>query len=163
MKTKHIVLIAFVFSISIGLVLLSKTFGSIGEDQSLLGMDSNHDGIRDDIEKYIQDRFPNSEKRRAALLQLASAWQSVFSVYDRPEQIKTEYLKVVNSNYCVLGVFNKEGGDAGRDLMAEFFNNQKRSEAFIHTETMMREVYNDLVPHSQFKERCQFDLSSMKN
>ncbi len=44
-------------------------------DQTIQGIDANHNGIRDDVELAIFKEYPNSAKTRAVLLQYALALQ----------------------------------------------------------------------------------------
>ncbi|MEP7162787.1 MAG: hypothetical protein ABI747_03420, partial [Candidatus Moraniibacteriota bacterium] len=49
------------------------------------GIDSNGNGVRDDIERWIAVKYPNSEKTRAGLVQEARAFQKALtSVQDTP-------------------------------------------------------------------------------
>ena len=163
MKFKRILLAVSVIFSFIALTKLRDTFGSNANDQSLLGIDTNRDGIRDDIELYVRSRFPNSEKRRAALLQLARAWQNAFAVSNNADQLKTETNKIINATYCSLGVFGAEGGDETRALVAEMMNTRIRSETYIHIEILMQSSDIPLLPGSDFTKRCLFELSDMKN
>jgi len=43
--------------------------------KTLQGIDSDGDGIRDDLERWIRYRFPNSPRKQAALSQFAKAYQ----------------------------------------------------------------------------------------
>ena len=44
---------------------------------TLEGIDSDNDGVRDDIQRYIVLTYPNSEKTRAGLTQLAVTYQDL--------------------------------------------------------------------------------------
>ena len=44
-------------------------------DKTIVGIDANQNGIRDDVELAIFDKYPNSAKTRAVLLQYALALQ----------------------------------------------------------------------------------------
>lgn len=43
--------------------------------RTLEGIDSDHDGLRDDLQRWIYARFPNEPKKRAALKQMAISFQ----------------------------------------------------------------------------------------
>jgi len=48
-------------------------------DSTVAGIDANNNGIRDDVELAIFEKYPNSAKIRAAMLQYAQELQSEFS------------------------------------------------------------------------------------
>jgi len=47
--------------------------------QTLLGIDSDSDGVRDDIQRYIYFAYPDNEKVRVALTQIAIEYQGLLS------------------------------------------------------------------------------------
>lgn len=47
-------------------------------DKTVAGIDANQNGIRDDVELAVFEKYPNSAKTRAVLLQYALALQMIF-------------------------------------------------------------------------------------
>ena len=50
---------------------------SLERGNSLIGVDRNHNSIRDDIDQYIKEKYPHREQRKAAE-QLAKSLNSIF-------------------------------------------------------------------------------------
>ena len=48
--------------------------GSVGR-KTLAGIDSDHDGLRDDVQRWIYARYPKEENKRKALKQMALDYQ----------------------------------------------------------------------------------------
>ena len=144
----------------------NSVLGSAGtNDESLLGTDSNKNGIRDDIDDYIQKRFPKSEKRRAALSQYARDYQIAFTVYTDAKKLKESALEIERTIYCLGAIFDNSGVSIyeTNNLLAEIFSNKARSEAGIHIDALLWDLPSDLVgPHDELKQ-CRFDLKKMVN
>ncbi|MBI3534371.1 MAG: hypothetical protein HY072_02640, partial [Deltaproteobacteria bacterium] len=48
--------------------------------KTIEGIDSDHDGLRDDVQRWIYARYPKDEKKRKALRQLAKVIQGKFNI-----------------------------------------------------------------------------------
>ena len=122
-------IIFFGVLIAAGIIFLSSTsvFSSSKQDDNLLGVDSDHNGIRDDIDEYIKKRFPKSQRKQAALSQMARDYQNAFSVYDDSEKLKNAVNSIERTFWCLESVFRPDSVDESHALMAELFNNSKRS------------------------------------
>lgn len=52
----------------------------LDNDKTIAGIDSNNNGIRDDVERWIAQTYPNSAKMRAATAQMSLAMSKEMSV-----------------------------------------------------------------------------------
>ncbi|MEL4204989.1 Uncharacterised protein [Plesiomonas shigelloides] len=87
----------------------SRLIPSLERGNSLIGTDSNHNNIRDDIEQYIKEKYPYGEQSKAAE-QLAKSLNSIFFAQDNDIN---KARKIVESNSaainCIYMVFiNKQ-------------------------------------------------------
>ncbi len=86
---------------------------------SLLGTDSNNNGIRDDIDTYINQTFTNPKEQKA-VRQLASALQATLSVgtildeAQRREQAKQAALTAGRAQDCVYITLSQSDTDLSR-------------------------------------------------
>lgn len=70
-------------------------------DSTIAGIDSNNNFIRDDVELAIFEKYPDSAKVRAALLQYAQAKQiELLEIYNRETFIETQK-KGENAYQCI--------------------------------------------------------------
>lgn len=71
-------------------------------DKTIEGVDSNNNGVRDDVEIAIFEEYPNSAKTRAVLLQYALSLQMIFTQPFINEEIATEIVtELGRSDTCL--------------------------------------------------------------
>jgi hypothetical protein len=83
--------------------------------QTLLGVDSDNDGVRDDVQIAIARHYPEpeDEKARLALEQFAASWQYAFSVYQSgdEEELYDVFSEITPAVVCVAGMSSKPRED----------------------------------------------------
>ena len=93
-------------------------------DATVAGVDSNNNGIRDDVEIAIFKKYPNSEKIRAAEMQYAMTEQMYLTRVYNTETWKAVTEEVGRAQSCILEV------NANRkEVEALVFNTQLRKDA----------------------------------
>jgi hypothetical protein len=103
---------------------------------SIAGVDSDGDCVRDDIERYITNLYPNKTDflLRENLFRYA-IWMNIF--LNLPASVPDLYAKisVVNmriAGQCVKNILGSEmGGSTLSDLFAEFHNTWPRSDLYV--------------------------------
>lgn len=82
--------------------------GILDRTETIGGIDVNHDGVRDDIEAFIKQRYTES-KERAAMLQYARSTQDSVLV-DKTDRAaaKAVMAKASRAIKCVFAIFNPE-------------------------------------------------------
>ena len=180
-----VVLFAILGSGVILLVLLSITGKSLGSPTSpsaqsvlppdpgeagkttLAGIDSDGDGVRDDIQRYIVLTYSDSEKTRAALMQQARAWQAyLLNASDEEKAIRYEKEQryaadclsyILNDNTQIL-VHIRE---SFRPLM---LNTLQRQEAATRArQHLTKYTFDVAILPAERKSHCNFDPDTMKN
>lgn len=100
-------------------------------EEPIEGYDRNHDGVRDDVERYI-DSIAKSPKVRAAARELAKNYQR--SIVD----IKTPHEPGIKAVWCLVDAAQKTG-QSGQTMALEIeervANRQDRIEALIRYST----------------------------
>lgn len=150
-------------------VVLPPDPGDAGKT-TIAGLDSDHDGVRDDLQRYIILTYPQSETERAGLIQLAKADQD-FLITTTPADalIKANTgLQAKDCLYYTLGGSDVLGGiytgeTARHALEAQLLNTRERSAAWLNA--------NHIIVGQQFNQRatennstgCMFDISRMSN
>jgi hypothetical protein len=124
---------------------------------TLAGVDSDRDGVRDDVQRYIILNNPSSEKTRAALVQLAKGLQN-FSLSGA-----AGITAASDARYCLYSVVGFDGGRHSRkDLQAEILNTRERTKAFTSASKVLAGsiIGSDNVDG---RSKCQFNLAQMEN
>jgi hypothetical protein len=144
---------------------------------TLLGVDSNNNGVRDDVEHYIYNRFrgyTNAKVEREIAMQWARAAQQLIQ---NPETAygDRKYLIMQNVVSCqwyyyntylenVKGFVNRQNYRSQHDIFdADFkdavFNTKQRLKAYIrYGESMSGHVFDD---YPETKDNCDFDVDAL--
>ena len=142
---------------------------------TLLGTDANNNGVRDDVEAYINKRFQgfyNAEKDWAIAMQYAKATQILIQEPEKAYESKT-YIMMEDAHDCQAYVFDQEGGNSWESWLeysqahkvydAEFkdiiFNTRERLEAYMqYNDSLSGHVYDS---RPAVKEKCEVDIDAL--
>ena len=100
--------------------------GEAGE-QTLLGIDSDKDGVRDDIEIWINERFEGQENLIKAMKQYAQTYQEGLKVaHDKEASIKATHdsFRAANCIRWIIGIDEETKID--KEFMFNFLNTKER-------------------------------------
>lgn len=95
-------------------------------DATLVGVDKNNNGIRDDVELAIFKKYPADKKTRAAALQYAL-------------ELQMEFTKVINSATLVAVLQEESRG------FACIYGNEKFVEQFVLNTTRRKQYREDIL------------------
>ena len=144
---------------------------------TLLGVDSNENGVRDDVEIYIYKRFrnfENSRKDRAIAMQYAKATQIIIQNPENAYENKT-YLLMLDAHYCKVYVCDIEANgswDTWLDYSLKhkvfdehmkdvIFNTKRRLEAYLlYNDALSGHVFDD---ENATKDNCLIDIDTLGN
>ena len=136
--------------------------GSAGE-LTLLGIDSDNDGVRDDVQRYIEFTYPNSQRVRLALREIAKTYQLWYTVQDlsvyNVRSILDKAMRNLACLYSIVGV--NEGVKQSQLLFAEFTNNLDRYRARAKVERVLAGQAFDLPQVSNIV--CAFHVNGTAN
>lgn len=149
------------------------TFSSIplpphpGEDgkATLEGIDSDGDGVRDDIQRYIVLTYPESEKIRAALTQITKVDQAaLIDANDRNASVRHAKKGFLANDCLYFVVGNSDRTNTISSLLqAEILNTKARSFAYItHNEQLGGEVF-PMLRIGQARLGCNFNPDDLEN
>jgi len=129
---------------------------------TLEGIDSDGDGVRDDVQRWIALSFPNSEKTRAALTQLTITEQQILVDADNADASVRNLLQMLDGLEC-LYYSSDSAGDIGRAHKAIFLNTYMRSKAWLKADSHMIGKMTPAVGLEFNKNTCHFDPDAMPN
>ena len=126
--------------------------------QTLLGIDSDNDGVRDDIQRYIYFTYPDDERTRTALTYIAKQFQELLpQANDRDAALQHATLKARHGE-CLYYIMGAQSGDARKALKAEILNTEERSSAYILYSNNLAGKILIKPPLKEWKNSCAFDI-----
>ena len=130
---------------------------------TLEGIDSDGDGLRDDIQRYIALTYPDSQKTRAALSQFAFALNKV--ILESPDEGKalnnTEFIH--RASECLWYIHSRQSIKLSDSLMAEYLNTIDRSRAFLDYDSKLTGNVFKGKDFDEYKSSCTFDPDLMED
>ncbi|OIO70619.1 MAG: hypothetical protein COY36_00230 [Zetaproteobacteria bacterium CG_4_10_14_0_2_um_filter_55_20] len=128
---------------------------------TLEGIDSDGDGVRDDVQRWIALTYPNSKKTRAALTQDAKAIQQY--LLDSADPIKTfnNVLQMDKAIECYFYIDPANAYSLSHNLEAIILDTSIRVRASFQAD---HSLSGKMVPSRQNKKQsCAFDPDVMPN
>ncbi|QQR78713.1 MAG: hypothetical protein IPJ68_00280 [Candidatus Moraniibacteriota bacterium] len=138
--------------------------------RDLLGIDVNGNGVRDDIERYIVFAYPDSTKKREALMQNARTLNDYLRDHEDKTKTRENGKTGDRAIDCLAHVFNDDleaSNKAGEELDAKFLNTKERSRAYRKADVQMSGCVSDtgLAVHrlNRQKAACLFNADALPN
>ena len=135
---------------------------------TLAGIDSDNDGVRDDVQRWIALTYPNSQKTRAALTQMAKAKQIILLGAADVASARANADIADNAADCISYVRESILGLAGSDaysikgeLRAVYLNTLLRTKAWLQHDSHLGGMFFT-VP-ADLKQGCSFNPDLMAN
>ena len=131
---------------------------------TLVGIDSDNDGVRDDVQRWIVMNYPNSEKTRTALRQLAVDLQNSILDVTSKAVVKSNF-NIMRKSMACLGYVSKSVGidyySLRPSLQAVMLNTAARSRAFLKGDYLLSgEVFKGF---DRGVQNCNFNPDVMPN
>lgn len=130
---------------------------------TLQGIDSDQDGVRDDIQRYIALTYPDSAKKRAALTQFAKGKQTALRSAGSKANALAAWELERNAIVCIWYLYGSDGNDLWEELAAEFINTHDRYVAYTSYDRLLNAEVEERVPDDQRKARCDFNPDALLN
>ena len=128
---------------------------------TLEGIDSDGDGVRDDVQRWIAINFSNSEKTRAALTQDAKAMQQFLLDAANSAKSLNNALLMSGSISCLTYVQQKNFYGIATEHKAKMLNTYERSKAWIQADGHLSgHMFADIADE---KSSCDFNPDLMAN
>lgn len=127
--------------------------------QTLLGIDSDRDGVRDDIQRYIHLTYPNEPLLRLALREYAKQFQLLLPTADNKDEAYNNARKMSRHRECIHFIRGKVEKHVISGLKAEILNTRDRSIAYIkYSDNLAGQI---LYSNSDWNNSCAFDVNSV--
>lgn len=134
---------------------------------TVAGVDSNGDGIRDDIEIFIAENYGYSERAVRALRAIARDVQRDLVDPPKTPQEAVARVNARRSIACYVRTVDRElqiRKDPMMDVIAETVNTPERFELFRRKETLLAgQIAEGTDPRLTIEELCGYDPEKLKN
>ena len=127
---------------------------------TLLGIDSDGDGVRDDIQRYIYFTYPDDEKLRLGLTYYAKEFQGVLADADDREAVYNYAIKMARHGECLFYIKGRDSTNIRRAIRAEILNTRERSIAYITYSDNLGGRVISKSPINEWKDSCSFDVDA---
>ncbi len=130
---------------------------------TLAGIDSDGDGVRDDVQRWIALTYPNSQKTRAALTQGTKTMQKFLL---EAANAKKSYVNAVQmaKDYECLSYVNMDASYAiSREHQAIFLDTNVRSRAWFQADHHLSGSMFKSSDFADWKKGCNFNPDAMPN
>ena len=126
--------------------------------KTLLGVDTDGDGVRDDIQRYIYFTYPDNKKLRLALTYYAKEFQGVLKDANDREAAYEHAKNMVRHGECLWYLKDEESLDICSALRAKILNTRERSIAYIKYSDNLGGRIISGAPQKEWKNSCSFDV-----
>jgi hypothetical protein len=130
---------------------------------TLEGIDSDQDGIRDDIQRYIALTYPGSQKTRAALRQFTLAFQKATLESPDEERALNNVEDMHRAQECLWYIHSRSSIKMSDSLMAEYLNTMERSRAYLAYNSKLGGHVFGGKDFDEYKTSCTFDSDAMED
>lgn len=131
--------------------------------ESLAGVDTNNDGVRDDVEQYINTTYANSAKTRNALRQSAKALQgAILDANDKRKSLQHAE-ETDRASDCIAYVRPNDYVQVAREMEARIANTDERLRAYLAYNKQLEGQMFPQAPFDQRKAGCEFNADSLPN
>ena len=132
---------------------------------TLAGIDSDGDGVRDDVQRWIALTYPNSARTRAALYQQAKAvQQAVLLSSNRPQAVAAINGEIA-ADFCLAGLLSD--GSAASHITDQVdsvaLNTPARMSGYLIASSYMSGTAGVLPSIASRTSLCAFDPGAMPN
>lgn len=131
---------------------------------TLAGVDSDGDGVRDDVQRYIALTYPDSAKTRAALTQITRAMQPLLLDASNQQAAISDVVALGHGIEC--SIFTDGPTRAAQEyhaLRAQVLNTLPRVQAYLTADSQFSSHVYKLAPNAQKAALCTVDPSTLPN
>ncbi|MCG8685706.1 MAG: hypothetical protein MI892_12575 [Desulfobacterales bacterium] len=132
-------------------------------NESLLGIDSDNNGVRDDIQRYIYFTYPDEQYVRQALSKIAKTYQAIL-LNATDSEVSCNSFKKLDCNIQCLNIAKgdiREAMHIAFDLQAEILNTDIRNLAYFEFDNSLAGKTTNSPSQEEIKNCCPFDIDEV--
>lgn len=152
--------------LSVNLTITPETSDGLPPDpgeagkETLLGIDSDLDGVRDDVQRYIVLTYPDQPNLQKALFQVARSYTRTFES-DLTREDAYEISQIGSrATYCLMYFDWRAAGEQLISLNAEMLNTVDRSKQYLRYDSLLGGMTfpSPQVEVEEYSQFCDFEL-----
>ena len=154
--------------LNVKIKVVEKDFGSIPPDpdvegeKTIEGIDSDNDGLRDDVQRYIMITYPERKLLQKALFEYAKQYQVMLQVADNKEESRQAANDIRARHQCVSSVV-KSAYKYLRKLSPIILNTSDRNRRYIlFNEQLSGYISNSHKDRDMWHTSCNFDVNGIE-
>lgn len=124
---------------------------------TVAGVDSDNDGIRDDIQRWINETYTSEPKAKLAMKQYATSYQLELTTVDNKEQSIQAIFNSTDADQCLKGMIGLDSAIEARDKLIGRYLNTKARLAAEKKADLNFHGQGGVAPDNQLA-LCQFEL-----
>jgi hypothetical protein len=128
--------------------------------RTLGGIDSDGDGVRDDLQRYIALTYPQSEKTRAALPQYSIATQKLLLNATDSAAILSNTTAVFRAIDCIYIIRPQDAYNISGQFQSVILNTALRGKTWVSSE---KSISGEVFKSDNQKSACSFDVDKLAN
>lgn len=105
-------------------------------NSTLAGVDSDNNGIRDDIQRYIIESYISSPDKKFALLEYAAILQQNLTDFNLKENVIFNTHRMFEASRCLTAIFGEEKRALTNLISKKTFNTKSRIKANIEADRL---------------------------
>ena len=132
---------------------------------TLAGVDSDNDGVRDDVQRFIALTYPNSARTRAALTDLAKAMQNLLLDSSDAQQSINNSIALNHALECSIAITGLSAAtETAKTLRSQVLNTVGRSQAYLIGDGQFSgQFYTLAQTQAQQQALCTFNPDQLPN
>jgi hypothetical protein len=138
--------------------------------QTLAGIDSDKDGVRDDVQRWIAVTFSGSAKLRAGATQFAQSLQLLITGPTNSQTVLSNAQNEIKAAECLNYIdFSLHGGivpssqSTYNKVLAEQLNTSARAQAYYAADQQLSGSFFGGPPAGQYSSQCNFNPATLPN
>ena len=137
-------------------------------NSTLLGVDSNNNGVRDDVERWIYEKYKDKHPiYRALAMDISKSYQLLLkgeAYYEEAHQMMSDaidcadFFKYYAKYYGKKNLIADEDNPTDNELRNIYFNNKQRWKAFFQYDESLNGGVYSLPPINRLFDKCSTDI-----
>ena len=131
---------------------------------TLSGIDSDGDGVRDDVQRYIALSYLNSIKTQKALIQKAIAYQNMLMSVGNKEKAIASAIENNRASTCLFHIRPSDFRKISIKLKSIILNTHDRAKAYVEADHLLSgEIFDLASTIEEERECCDFNPDELLN
>jgi hypothetical protein len=130
-------------------------------DLTLAGIDSDLDGVRDDVQRYIAFKYEDQEALKLALMDVARTKQLVVTQADDKEASRRNVTQSQRAFECIFYLVQRDSKQVVGGVTSQQMNTRERSKAYVLFHQQIAGFVTVGRDPDDYYKSCSFDVNAV--